>query len=178
MSGRACEPCCCRDWTSSWGKQGAPKESWTGVRGCGCSLNWSRAREAYEGAEASGRRLESRVRLRAAVAAGPGVGMEGRFWGRGRGSVCGSNRALPEGGGHIPGAGALTPRPRAEWRGHRALPESGNWPAVLTPGLGYLEPVPWLPRECGVSGESGRAAGTSRPGPDPQTARGGHPRRC
>lgn len=74
----------CRDWTLSWGKQGAPEESWAGARGCECSLNWSGGRAASKGAEGSGRRLRSRAWLCAAAAAGPSVGLGGRFRSRGR----------------------------------------------------------------------------------------------
>lgn len=69
-----------RDWTLSWGKQGAPEESWAGVRGCACSLNCSGGREASKGAEASGRRLRSR----SCSGGGPGCWAGGPVPGQGQ----------------------------------------------------------------------------------------------
>lgn len=82
----------CRDWTSSWEKRGGP----------GGVPAW----EACEMAEASGRRLEGRARLRAA-AADPGVGLGGQVVSRGR--VYGLDGALLEGEDSIPGGWAPTP---------------------------------------------------------------------
>lgn len=103
-------------------------------------------------AEASGRRLEGRARLRAA-AADPGVGLGGQVVSRGR--IYGLDGALLEGEDSIPGGWAPTQHRKAEWR------ETGS------AGVGdtYLRSPPLLRGPSGQEhGRPGsRVLGTSDP---------------
>lgn len=116
-------------------------------------------RTACEWAEASGKRSECRARIRAA-AAGPSIGLGGRF--RGRGRVRRSDGALPEGAGSVPGGWSPTPRRKAECRGARALLESEMLArAVSAPGLG--EPTGPEHERPGSPGFRGRPTRLPRP---------------